>query len=76
MKRPSSKETSLYHQRRSERATDVKIELVQGKAKQCSQEVLMQTGNQGTDHLAGPFGCVFTLFDSQPWTRRNMLANG
>jgi len=43
-----------------------------GKAKWCSQEVLMQTRNQ--DHLAGPFGCVFTLLDSQPWTR-NMLAN-
>jgi hypothetical protein len=35
----------------------------------------MQADNQGTDHLAGPFGCVFTLFDSQPWTKRNMLVN-
>ena len=45
------------------------------KAKRCSQEILMQADNQDTDHLAGPFGCVFTLFDSQPWTKRNMLAN-
>jgi len=77
MKRPSFKRRPrCNYQRRSERATDVKIEPFREKAKRCSQEsYLMQTGNQGIDHLAGPFGCVFTLFDSQPWTRRNMLVN-
>jgi hypothetical protein len=34
----------------------------------------MQADNQGTDHLAGPFGCVFTLFDSQPWAKKEYVS--
>jgi hypothetical protein len=75
MKHSSSKETSLSHQRRGERATDVQIEQFMESQAGVVKRYLMQADNRGTDHLAGPFGCVFTLFDSQPWTRRNMSAN-